>query len=102
MLKVSNLSLHYGAAQALRSVAFQARAGEVTCVLGRNGVGKTSLLRAITGHRSISAGSMSATTGFTTTVDGRCANATCYPSGDNICYRSGEMLSCAIAADNLS
>jgi urea transport system ATP-binding protein len=56
MLSVSNLSLHYGAAQALRGVALQAQAGEVTCVLGRNGVGKTSLLRAIMGHRAISAG----------------------------------------------
>jgi len=58
MLNVSNLSLHYGAAQALRGVALQAQAGEVTCVLGRNGVGKTSLLRAIMGHRAISAGSI--------------------------------------------
>ena len=58
MLKVSNLSLHYGAAQALRGVALQAQAGEVTCVLGRNGVGKTSLLRAIMGHRAVSFGSI--------------------------------------------
>ncbi|MGF9757973.1 urea ABC transporter ATP-binding subunit UrtE [Microvirga sp. 0TCS3.31] len=58
MLSVENLSLHYGAAQALRGVSVAAAAGEVTCVLGRNGVGKTSLLRAITGHRPISGGSI--------------------------------------------
>ena len=58
MLNVQNLSLHYGAAQALRGVSLEARAGEVTCVLGRNGVGKTSLLRAIVGQRPISRGSI--------------------------------------------
>jgi urea transport system ATP-binding protein len=58
MLAVENLSLHYGAAQALRSVSVAASVGEVTCVLGRNGVGKTSLLRAIAGHRPISGGSI--------------------------------------------
>jgi urea transport system ATP-binding protein len=58
MLSVSNVSLHYGAAQALRGVTFEAASGEVTCVLGRNGVGKTSLLRAIIGHRAVSAGSI--------------------------------------------
>jgi urea transport system ATP-binding protein len=58
MLAVENLSLHYGAAQALRDVSVTATVGEVTCVLGRNGVGKTSLLRAIVGHRPISGGSL--------------------------------------------
>jgi urea transport system ATP-binding protein len=58
MLRVENLSLHYGASQALRGVSLQARTGEVTCVLGRNGVGKTSLLRAIVGQRPISRGSI--------------------------------------------
>jgi urea transport system ATP-binding protein len=58
MLSVENLSLHYGAAQALRGVSVAATVGEVTCVLGRNGVGKTSLLRAIAGHRPISGGSI--------------------------------------------
>lgn len=58
MLSVENLSLHYGAAQALRGVSVAASTGEVTCVLGRNGVGKTSLLRAIAGHRPISGGSI--------------------------------------------
>ena len=58
MLSVKNLSLHYGAAQALRDVSLEAVVGEVTCVLGRNGVGKTSLLRAIAGQKPISGGAI--------------------------------------------
>src|SRR5215207_5148742 len=56
MLSVQNLDLHYGAAQALRGVSIAAEAGKVTCVLGRNGVGKTSLLRAIVGQQPTSGG----------------------------------------------
>lgn len=58
MLKVDNISLYYGAAQALRGVTVAAEPGKVTCVLGRNGVGKTSLLRAMVGQQAISAGSI--------------------------------------------
>jgi len=58
MLDVANINLHYGAAQALRGVSLKAEPGKVTCVLGRNGVGKTSLLRAIVGQHAISAGAM--------------------------------------------
>jgi urea transport system ATP-binding protein len=58
MLSVDNLSLHYGAAQALRGVSVEAAVGQVTCVLGRNGVGKTSLLRAIAGQKPISGGAI--------------------------------------------
>ena len=56
MLSVETIDLHYGAAQALRGVSLTAAPGQVTCVLGRNGVGKTSLLRAIVGQHPISAG----------------------------------------------
>jgi urea transport system ATP-binding protein len=56
MLHVDTIELHYGAARALRGVSIEARTGEVTCVLGRNGVGKTSLMRAIVGHQPVSAG----------------------------------------------
>ena len=59
MLDVSNIDLHYGAAQALRSVSLKAEPGKVTCVLGRNGVGKTSLLRALVGQHPISNGAIS-------------------------------------------
>ena len=58
MLDVKDISLYYGAAQALRGVSLVAEPGKVTCVLGRNGVGKTSLLRAIVGQQPISAGSI--------------------------------------------
>ncbi|MSP20691.1 MAG: urea ABC transporter ATP-binding subunit UrtE [Alphaproteobacteria bacterium] len=53
MLQVEGLDLYYGASQALRSVDMTAIKGGITCVLGRNGVGKTSLLRAIAGHLPI-------------------------------------------------
>ncbi len=56
MLAVESIDLFYGAAQALRSVSLQAKPGRVTCVLGRNGVGKTSLMRAIIGHQGIASG----------------------------------------------
>ena len=56
MLDVSNIDLHYGAAQALRGISLRAEPGKVTCVLGRNGVGKTSLLRALVGQHPVSAG----------------------------------------------
>jgi urea transport system ATP-binding protein len=58
MLEVNRIDLHYGAAIALRQVSITASPGSVTCILGRNGVGKTSLLRAITGAHPISAGSI--------------------------------------------
>jgi urea transport system ATP-binding protein len=58
MLKVENVNLFYGAAQALRGVSLSATIGKVTCLLGRNGVGKTSLLRAICGLQPIASGSI--------------------------------------------
>jgi urea transport system ATP-binding protein len=58
MLDVKSVDLHYGAAQALRGISMHAQVGEVTCVLGRNGVGKTSLLDALAGQQPISGGSI--------------------------------------------
>jgi len=58
MLRVNAIDLHYGAAQALRGVSLAADPGKVTCVLGRNGVGKTSLLDALAGQHPVSKGSI--------------------------------------------
>jgi urea transport system ATP-binding protein len=56
MLKVERIDLYYGASHILRQVDLAAEVGRVTCVLGRNGVGKTSLLRAIFGLAPIRGG----------------------------------------------
>ncbi len=56
MLHVENLDLHYGKSQILYGISLQANLGEVTCVMGTNGVGKTSLLRAISGTHQRSGG----------------------------------------------
>ncbi len=49
MLQVSELNQYYGGSHILRGVSFEAVVGEVTCLLGRNGVGKTTLLRCLMG-----------------------------------------------------
>lgn len=56
MLEVENIDLYYGASQALRQVSMTAKEGQVTCVLGRNGVGKSSLISGVTGAAPIKAG----------------------------------------------
>ncbi|MBK8458115.1 MAG: urea ABC transporter ATP-binding subunit UrtE [Phyllobacteriaceae bacterium] len=56
MLAAENIHLHYGAAEALRGVTLVAEQGQITCLLGRNGVGKTSLIRALTGQHALSTG----------------------------------------------
>lgn len=58
MLDVKSVDLHYGAAQALRGVSLKAEIGKVTCLVGRNGVGKSSLLRAIVGLKPVSGGAI--------------------------------------------
>ena len=58
MLEVNAINLHYGAAQALRGITMKAEPGKVTCVLGRNGVGKTSLLDALMGQHPVSSGTI--------------------------------------------
>jgi len=58
MLNVENVDLFYGAAQALKSVSMEAETGRVTCVMGRNGVGKTSLMRAVVGQQPLTRGSV--------------------------------------------
>jgi urea transport system ATP-binding protein len=58
MLTVTDATLHYGAARALRGVSLDVPTGKITCVLGRNGVGKTSLMRAIVGQHKLTGGSV--------------------------------------------
>jgi ABC-type Mn2+/Zn2+ transport system ATPase subunit len=52
MLNVNNLNQYYGGSHILRGVSFTAEAGKVTTLLGRNGVGKTTLLKTLMGLRA--------------------------------------------------
>jgi urea transport system ATP-binding protein len=58
MLDVTRIDLFYGASRCLRGVSLAAQPGQVTAVLGRNGVGKSSLLRAIMGLERVKSGSI--------------------------------------------
>ena len=58
MLSVERIDLFYGAAQALRAVSLKAQIGRILTVLGRNGVGKSSLLRAIVGQHMVASGAI--------------------------------------------
>ena len=58
MLHVKNINQYYGGSHILRDVSLQARAGQVTVILGRNGVGKTTLLKSLMGLVAIKSGSI--------------------------------------------
>src|SRR5450432_445985 len=58
MLKVDGVNQYYGGSHILRNVGFEARLGEVTVVLGRNGVGKTTLLKSLMGVVPVATGSI--------------------------------------------
>ena len=58
MLKVDGLNQYYGGSHILRSLSFEARVGEVTVVLGRNGVGKTTLLKCLMGVVPVKTGAI--------------------------------------------
>lgn len=58
MLKVDSLNQYYGGSHILRNCGFEAKAGEVTVVLGRNGVGKTTLLKSLMGVVPVKTGSV--------------------------------------------
>ncbi|MFB5744986.1 urea ABC transporter ATP-binding subunit UrtE [Cedecea sp. S5-13] len=59
MLQVNELNQYYGGSHILRGVSFEVCVGEVTCLLGRNGVGKTTLLKCLMGLVPVKGGSIS-------------------------------------------
>ncbi len=59
MLKLQDITLHYGHSQILNGISMEAKQGEVTCVMGTNGVGKTSLIKSISGTHPRSGGTLS-------------------------------------------
>ena len=58
MLKVNNIHQYYGGSHILRDVSFEAQPGQVTVLLGRNGVGKTTLLKSLMGLVPIRSGAI--------------------------------------------
>ena len=58
MLKVEGVNQYYGGSHILRNVSFEAKLGEVTVILGRNGVGKTTLLKSLMGVVPVKTGSI--------------------------------------------
>jgi urea transport system ATP-binding protein len=74
MLKVEALNQYYGGSHILRNLSFEAQVGEVTVVLGRNGVGKTTLLKSLMGRVPVKTGRI--------TLDGR--DITRAPSYDRV------------------
>ncbi|WP_411837675.1 urea ABC transporter ATP-binding subunit UrtE [Paracoccus sp. ME4] len=59
MLEAKGLTLHYGGSRILHGIDLEARAGEVTCVMGNNGVGKTSLMNLLAGRHPRTGGEIS-------------------------------------------
>ena len=74
MLRVGGLNQYYGGSHILRDVSFDAQVGEVTVVLGRNGVGKTTLLKSLMGVVPVKTGAV--------TLDGK--DITRAPSYDRV------------------
>ncbi|WP_372527986.1 urea ABC transporter ATP-binding subunit UrtE [Piscinibacter sp.] len=58
MLRVEGINQYYGGSHILRNVGFDAQLGEVTVILGRNGVGKTTLLKSLMGVVPVKTGSI--------------------------------------------
>src|SRR5215510_14078936 len=58
MLELKNINAYYGESHILRNVSFTVAPGEVVCLMGRNGVGKTTTLKAITGLVKLDSGSV--------------------------------------------
>jgi urea transport system ATP-binding protein len=98
MLKVEGLNQYYGGSHILRGLSFEAKAGEVTVVLGRNGVGKTTLLKSLMGVVPVKTGSVM--------FDGRdITRATSYDrarAGMGYVPQGREIFSRLTVADNLA
>lgn len=60
MLELDRIDVSYGAAQVLRGFSLQVRRGEITCLMGRNGAGKTTAMKAIMGLLPVQAGQITA------------------------------------------
>lgn len=58
MLKIENLSVHYGMIEAVREVSFEVKQGEIVSLIGANGAGKTTILRTISGLNQPSKGTI--------------------------------------------
>lgn len=58
MIEAENVTLHYGGSQVLHGISLAAAAGQVTCLLGHNGVGKTSLMNLLAGRHPRSGGEL--------------------------------------------
>jgi len=72
MLAIEHIQQYYGGSHILRDVSLTAQAGQVTVLLGRNGVGKTTLLKALMGLVPVRQGHISFQ-GFT-------LHGSCYPA----------------------
>ncbi len=58
MLSIKNIHFSYGSVEALHDVSIECEPGKITCIIGRNGVGKTTLMQSVMGNNQISAGSI--------------------------------------------
>ena len=58
MLQIENIQLQYGAVQALKGVSFHVNEGEIVSILGANGAGKSTILKAISGLEPLQSGSI--------------------------------------------
>jgi urea transport system ATP-binding protein len=58
LLQVEGLNQYYGGSHILRNLGFEAKVGEITVILGRNGVGKTTLLKSLMGVIGVKTGSV--------------------------------------------
>ena len=56
MLKIKNLNIHYGQAEAIKQISLEVKKGEIVTMIGANGAGKTTTLRAVSGLQKLTSG----------------------------------------------